>query len=406
MDKKIQKILFVDDERQLLNSFERILMDYEYEVFTAESGEEALEILEEESDIDLIISDMRMPYMDGYELLSKVKQKYPHIIRVLLSGYADENVVYKALQKNIAKLYLLKPWNTSYLLQEIEHIFETELSFSSTVVSDIVNNCTTLFQFNDNYKKILNMVEIEIDIDTISNEISKDVSISASILRIANSAFFNAKTTSIKDAITYIGKQSLYTFLKSASIIATVNIDSDRYKFLNKIWEMSFLANKICILIYEKFLEKKMPNNYISTGLLYNIGLAIIIDYSIEKYKEILEVEKKSDIDLLEIEQKLISTNHQQLGAYLLDGWDFPYPVVEAALYHHTPFDNRIINKELILVINIAQAYVYKLLDFSDFPINMQNYIKSISIDIEVFNRLNINEAEFYEFIDNYNFDI
>lgn len=405
-NKKMQKILFVDDERPLLNSFERILMDYDYEIFTAESGKEALEILEEESNIDLIISDMRMPYMDGYELLSKVKQEYPHTVRVLLSGYADESIVYKALQKNIAKLYLMKPWNTSYLLQEIEHIFSTEASFDSEVLSNIVNNSITLFEVNNNYKNILELVERDMDIDILVEEISKDISISTSILRIANSAFFKAKTNSIKDAIIYIGNQSLYTFLKTASLISTVNSNSEKSKFLNKLWEVSFLTNKICITLYNKFLSKQMPSSYISTGLLCNIGLAVIIDTYPQEYKKILKAKKKSEFDLLSIEEKLISATHQQIGAYLLDGWDFPYPIVEAALYHHTPLDNRIINKELLLVVNIAQNYAYKLLDFSDFPINMQEYINEMKIDCKVFDELKVDKNEVYNFFNSSSFNL
>lgn len=102
----MKKLLFVDDERKILSSLNRLMIDVDYEILTAESGQEALEILEEEPDIDLIISDMRMPYMTGYELLSIVKQRYPKVIRVILSGYTDEKIIYKALQENVAKIYL------------------------------------------------------------------------------------------------------------------------------------------------------------------------------------------------------------------------------------------------------------------------------------------------------------
>ena len=81
----LKKILFVDDEAQILKSIRRLFMDTEYEVITAESGSEALDILANNK-IDLIVSDMRMPNMSGYELLREVKRRFPHIVRIILSG--------------------------------------------------------------------------------------------------------------------------------------------------------------------------------------------------------------------------------------------------------------------------------------------------------------------------------
>ncbi len=100
-------------------------MDEDYEVFFAQNAEEALKIMEE-SHIDLIISDMRMPNISGFELLKIIKQRYPSTIRVILSGYADENLVFRALQTNIAKLCILKPWDNERLKQIIRNIFELE----------------------------------------------------------------------------------------------------------------------------------------------------------------------------------------------------------------------------------------------------------------------------------------
>lgn len=402
---KLQKILFVDDERQILNSLERILMDYDYDLFTAESGEEALKILEEEKDIDLIISDMRMPYMDGYELLCKVKDKYPQIIRVMLSGYTDEHIIYKALQENVAKLYLLKPWNTSYLLKEIEHIFETESILNSPKISSIVNNAQTLVRLDSNYKEILKLIEDEADIDTIVEAISKDAAISTNILRIANSAFFDANTGSIKNAFMKIGIQSLYTFLKSASVIYSLKKDNPKSIILDKLLEYSFLTNKVCVLIYEKCMGKPMPVNYSSAGLLHNVGLSIIADNYIEEYMEILKVEHKPELGLIEREEEFLSTTHQKIGAYLLDGWDFPYPIVEAALYHHNPFDEHIVNTELVAAVHIAQYYSFERLNFDNFPVNMSKYKQLMMLYPETFDIIGVKQEEFERYLESFDFN-
>jgi len=120
-----RRILFVDDEIHILKSLTRVFIDTDYQIFTANSGANALSILRDQ-EVDLIVSDMRMPNMDGYELLYKVKTEYPDIQRVILSGYADEKLIYKALQQNIAKYYISKPWENDKLIKLMDQIFETE----------------------------------------------------------------------------------------------------------------------------------------------------------------------------------------------------------------------------------------------------------------------------------------
>lgn len=110
------KILCVDDERNVLKSLRRLFMDEEdYEILIAESGEEGLEVLRDESDISLVISDYRMPGMNGVDFLSQVFERWPDTIRIVLSGYADTAAVVEAI--NLGRIYkfIPKPWNDEEL---------------------------------------------------------------------------------------------------------------------------------------------------------------------------------------------------------------------------------------------------------------------------------------------------
>lgn len=115
MDEMI-KILCVDDERNVLKSLRRLFMDEDdYEILLAESGEEGLEILAEEEDVRLVVSDYRMPGMNGVDFLSKVYESWPDTIRIVLSGYADTAAVVEAI--NLGRIYkfIPKPWNDEEL---------------------------------------------------------------------------------------------------------------------------------------------------------------------------------------------------------------------------------------------------------------------------------------------------
>ena len=102
-------VLFVDDEEKVLRSLKRGLLDEPYETFFAESGKEALDILERE-EVHVIVTDMRMPEMSGLELLEIVKERYPRIIRMVLSGYTQITPLLEAINRGEIFRFITKPW--------------------------------------------------------------------------------------------------------------------------------------------------------------------------------------------------------------------------------------------------------------------------------------------------------
>ena len=103
-------VLFVDDEPQILNSLRRLFRKEPYALYFANSGAEALEILKQQ-DIDVIVSDMRMPNMDGAEFLSLAREIQPDCIRILLSGQSDFHSIIKALNNGGISRFVSKPWD-------------------------------------------------------------------------------------------------------------------------------------------------------------------------------------------------------------------------------------------------------------------------------------------------------
>ncbi|KAA0985369.1 HD domain-containing phosphohydrolase [Pseudomonas sp. ANT_J28] len=109
------KVLLVDDEESILNSLRRLLRGQPYELLLATSGAQALEIMEQHS-IDLVMTDARMPNMDGATLLARIHQLYPTITRILLTGYADMPTIIKAINEGKIHRYISKPWNDEEML--------------------------------------------------------------------------------------------------------------------------------------------------------------------------------------------------------------------------------------------------------------------------------------------------
>lgn len=117
------RLLLVDDEANILAALRRLLRSEGYDIVTAGSGAEGLKVLEQR-DIDLIISDMRMPEMDGAQFLGHVAADWPDTIRILLTGYADMASTVQAVNEGHIYHYLTKPWNDHELLVTIRNAIE------------------------------------------------------------------------------------------------------------------------------------------------------------------------------------------------------------------------------------------------------------------------------------------
>ena len=117
------RILCVDDEPSILSSLRRLFRSQRYEVLTAESGKQALALLREQP-VDLIISDMRMPEMDGAQLLEQVRAHWPDTMRLLLTGYADIKSILDAINRGEILRYITKPWDDNDILLIVRHALE------------------------------------------------------------------------------------------------------------------------------------------------------------------------------------------------------------------------------------------------------------------------------------------
>jgi len=350
-------ILFVDDEVKILRALRRLFVDSGYIIHFAGNGKEAKAVLEQNA-VDVIISDIKMSDMHGFDLLRYAKENYPSVTRVALSGYTDCNDVYSALDDNIAKMYIFKPWDNDELMDILKRLFELELVLEDKKLLKLFNNLDKLPSVPELYKKICKLIESDEDMKVISDTLEEDPAIASKILRVANSAYFGAKTGSIAQAIKYIGLANVKNIVLSNGVFDEMTTDPGMRM---KIWNHVSLTNKLMNVIYEKCLDKKVPNMFASAGLLHDIGRIVISHFFEDQYVGLLEMFEEGIGDSLhQLEEEIIGVDHQLIGGYLLNWWDIPLPIVESAVYHHNPFDKNIINKEIVAVVHIANHFAWK----------------------------------------------
>ena len=112
-------VLFVDDEQAILKSYRRLLRKEDYRILTADSGEEAINMLAE-YEVHVLVTDQQMPGMSGCQLLSHVRETYPEIVRVTISGYACADAVRETVQAGAIDRFLVKPWKTDDLRASVQ----------------------------------------------------------------------------------------------------------------------------------------------------------------------------------------------------------------------------------------------------------------------------------------------
>ncbi len=368
-----KKLLFVDDESQILSALRRDFRKSPYKCFFALSGPEGLEILEEEN-IDLVVADMKMPGMDGYSFLKTVREKRPNIIRVILSGYTDREIVYKSLIDGTAQAYLSKPWTKEELINYIHQLFEVQAIFEDKHLLELINSVSNLPTIEKQHQKILDLIKRGEDLPKVASAIEEDPSIIADVLKVANSAFYGQKNpiSSVKRAVVFLGTNVINDIILSLGIINSFKKMGKHKLEIEKFWQHANLANKFINFLYKELFEKKLPEEFSAVGLLHDIGILFELVYFPEKFSQILSrFQTQSEKNWVEIETEIIGAPHTLLGGYLLKWWNLPYPVIEVTLFHHNPLKEGVVNQKVASLTYISDFYASKFLGMKPYsPLN------------------------------------
>ncbi len=355
-----KRIVFVDDERNVLRAMVRAFMDTEYELECVESGDEALQLLASEP-VDMIVSDMRMPGMGGYELLRRIRERYPEVIRIILSGYAEKDTLVKAVMDGTAKAYMTKPWDNAKLRQEIASILATYETTRESGVIKLINAIDRLPVLPAAYRHIISLIEKDASMNEIAQFIENEPEYAANVLRTVNSAFYGIRTGSVKKAIVYLGLNTVKNIVLSSEAFVLLSEGPVPKEEVEQLWQHSSLCYRIFHGLYQGLYIEKILEQFAAAGLLHDIGHLNILKYFPREFAVILTYckdEKKRHMP--DIERQIIGAAHTQLGGYLLDWWNLPSDIVDSCLHHHGPIGDKQRHRKIIALIHVADMYSSK----------------------------------------------
>lgn len=335
-----KKLLFVDDDEKILAGLKRSLhhMRNEWDTTFALSGETALALMSGQA-FDAIVTDLRMPEMNGMDLLSAVEKRHPLTIRIILSGQAEAGHISQAV--STAHQYLTKPIDAGVLISNISKTFAILDRVITDGLRSLISQFGSLPSIPAAYHRLMTEIESpDASIQKIGQIISEDISMTAKILHLVNSAFFSLQreVSDPKLAVTLLGLETVAALILSLEIFSQFE-NSQIFKFsIDKIWQHSVRTGAIARNIAEmEGLDDDQAVNAYTAGLLHDIGTVMMVANIPMKYAEVLAKSASESISRYEIEKQVFDATHAQVGAYLLALWGLPEPVIGAVAYHHEP---------------------------------------------------------------------
>lgn len=330
------KILFVDDEHLVLDAIQRSLYHVEgWELECATSGAEALEILEEDA-FDVLVSDMRMPGMDGAELLTKVHELYPDTIRMVLSGHAEQEAAMRTI--GVAHQFLAKPCAPGTLQTAIERTLQLQRLLASPAVQNLVGRVPALPSPPKIYMELTRlMTKEDVDLREVAALVETDPALCAKLLQVVNSAFFvqSARTSEVHQAVVRLGLLTLKGLVISleamgkfeiADAIAGFSFDDERQR-----------AAKVARLSFQLCSTKAARADAFMAATLHDIGKWVLAAEAPDLLRDALAVAAERGRPLHEVEMEVYGATHAEVGAYLLGLWSLPEAVVAGVANHHSP---------------------------------------------------------------------
>ncbi|UZP67336.1 response regulator [Desulfovibrio mangrovi] len=334
------RVLFVDDEPNVLNGLRLVLRSLrdKWHMAYATNAVEALGMLAGET-FDVIISDMRMPGMDGGDLLAEVQQRYPHMLRIILSGYSDQAMIMKTVKP--AHQFLSKPCNH----KELEEVVERSMQLRGVLGNDRVRSILSDVEALPSLPEVYQALEAELgkenpSLQYLGDIIEQDMGLTVSLLKLVNSSFFGLRrhVSSPHQAVVLLGTETVKSLMLILALVKKFHVNSSLKVDASLLWQHSTYTGHLARCIAAKCqASKEMIDYSFIGGLLHDVGKLVLLTRFEKEYAEVLKLVREEGFYILDAEQRVFGTTHAEMGAYLLALWGLPAPVVEAVLRHDAP---------------------------------------------------------------------
>jgi HD-like signal output (HDOD) protein/ActR/RegA family two-component response regulator len=330
-------VLFVDDEPLVLRALGRMVrpMQSDFDASFAGNGAEALDQLAAKP-IDVLVSDMRMPGMDGAALLTQAQRHFPSTARVILSGYAQDETLLRAIP--VSHRFLAKPLQPAELKLVLYRTIALHKLLDSAALRELVGGAKDLPTRPVVYFELRSaLADSGRSMRDIARIIERDAGITGRLLRTVNNAFFAPSTriTSVQQAVQHLGTNMLVSLILTLECFGNFEDTlADCDLIPTSLERKAYLAATIA---RELSRDRTAREDAFVAALLHDCGLLLVAARKPALLEKAVHVAREESLTLVQAERQVWGATHAEVGAYLLGLWGLPYPVVEAVANCHAP---------------------------------------------------------------------
>jgi HD-like signal output (HDOD) protein len=381
----MRSVLFVDDEPNVLSGIRRSLRRHRdtWQMEFVTSAQDAIRILDEQP-FDVVVSDMRMPGMDGAQLLSHVQIHNPNVIRFMLSGQSDQECIQQAVTRT--HQYFTKPCDPESLLQAISRSCDLRDRLMNPSLRAAVARMTSLPSLPQVYHQLMEEFESrEPCVRRVGELIEQDVAMTARLLQLINSSYFGFAHTIERpaQAAALLGINTLRPIVLSAAIFSQFEARDDS---LFSLEDFSHHSTAVGQAAQRLAAHHKMPRHMVCdtqmAGFVHDVGKLLLATHMTSHYEDMLRKLPSCDGTQVDLELELLGTTHADVGAHLLGLWGLPEPIVEAAIYHHAPRECPCEHFSPLTAIHIADVLVHQQAH--------DNLAPRVALDVDYLTRVGI----------------
>ncbi len=331
-------VLFVDDEPNILSGLKRMLRPLRNDIdfYFADNGPQALDILSRKT-IHVVVSDMRMPAMDGATLLAIVQEKHPQVIRIMLSGQADEEMILKSV--GVVHQFLHKPSDSDTLKRVLSRACALQEMMDNEHLKSLVSSLGSLPSLPSVYAQLQDALrDPDYPLDKIASIIEQDMAMSAKVLQLVNSAFFGLfnRIDSPGHAVKLLGLDTIKALVLCVGVFSELKPAVHHSYSINDLWSHSIAVAAFAKKIAEAETDcKETIGNCFIAGIIHDIGKLLLFTTVQEQYVQAVLFAKDRQCHLVEAEQQIFSADHGAVGGYLIGVWGLSGQISEAVAFHH-----------------------------------------------------------------------
>lgn len=333
----MKRILFVDDESNVLDGIRRMLRSSRdaWDMEFVGSGNEALQACDECA-FDVVVSDLRMPGMDGAYLLGEIRDLYPGTARIILSGYSDAELAAKAV--GVAYRVLAKPCDPLELREAIGRVCTLQDVIGKPALRRVIGTIGELPALSATYLKLSRALQDKhTSVSTIATIMEQDVGMTAKILQVVNSGFFgiSPQANSVAQAVSYLGMDVMKKLAMQTEIfrafVPCAGIPASFWK------DMQRHSRNAAIIAGTLPVARQIHDVTIVFALLHDAGSFALASAMPDRFARVLEKVERTGCSQVEAEEAMFGISHAEIGAYLLGLWGMRSIGVEAIAHHHHP---------------------------------------------------------------------